>query len=324
MNQTGRRQMLLLVGPAWLALTHWAGAQTPKRYLIGILSPTREADLAPFQNVFVQAMRAKGWTLGEHYAIEARFADGDARRFPVLADELIELRPDVLYGVETAARVMAAKTSTIPIVLGTSIDPVAAGLVKSLARPGTNVTGMSGQFDVLIAKHVELLSEIVPKATHLALVTDPNWSAAANFELYARTAAASKAMGLSVVFVTDTESVRNGFAGFERRRPDGLIIGGTGATFALRREIGEAVRRLRLPAIGLTEAGGLVDYGVDILDQIRQSADFVDRIFRGARPADMPVRQATTYVFVVNLKLAREIGVTIPQSILLRADKVIE
>lgn len=297
-----------------------------KPAVIGLLSVLARSEAEALQGMqpFLAGMRERGYVQGEHFILEIRVSGGDARRFPVLADELIALKPDVLLGVETTALVMAAKTKTIPIVLYSSIDPVAAGLVKSLARPGTNVTGMSGQFDELIAKHVELLLDLVPKASRIAMISDPFWAARESYERYAHRAASAKSLSLSITYVKDAGDVQQAFVQFEKSRPDGLLVASTGLTWALMEPIHEGARRLRLPAVGYAIRGGLISYGVNIFANLREAADFVDRILKGARPEDLPVRQAIKYELVVNMKTAREIGLTIPQSILVRADQVIE
>jgi len=325
MSGIGRREFLGAIAVLVGATTARAQVQR-KPAVIGLLSVLARSDAEALLGMqpFIAGMRERGYVKGEHYVLEIRVSGGDARRFPALADELIALKPDVLLGVETSALVMAAKTKTIPIVLYSSIDPVAAGLVKSLARPGTNVTGMSGQFDAIIAKHVELLHELVPKASRISMISDPFWAARESYERYAHQAAKAKGLVLNIVHVRDAGEVQQAFLQFEKSRPDGLLVASTGLTWALMETIHEGARRLRLPAVGYAIRGGLIQYGVDVFANLREAADFVDRILKGAKPADLPVRQATKYELIVNVKTAREIGLKIPQSILLRSDKVIE
>jgi putative ABC transport system substrate-binding protein len=207
---------------------------------------------------------------------------------------------------------------------------VAAGLVQSLRRPGTNVTGMASLADQLVAKHIELLTEIVPKISRVALFNDPLAPAAARFEQFARTASTVKGLTLIVVGARDPEGVRQAFATLEKERPEGIVVVGTGRTNQLRHEIIGHARRLRLPSISAlpgvawAEAGGLITYAANLLESYRDAARYVDRILKGANPAEIPVEQSARFEFVVNLRTAREIGVTIPPSILLRADRVIE
>lgn len=319
-----RRFLGAVAGLIGSGIVHAQPQRKPAR--IGLLSTLARSEAEALEGMkpFIAGMRERGYQQGEHYVLEIRVSGGDARRFPVLAEELIALRPDILLGVETAALAMAARTNTIPIVLYSSIDPVASGLVKTLARPGTNVTGLSGQFDQLTAKHVELLLEFVPKASHFVMLGDPFWAARASYERHAQTAAAAKGLSLTIIHIKDVGDVQQAFKKFEKQRPDGLLVAVTGLTWALRNTIHEGTVRLRLPAIGYSTTGGLISYGVSIQANLHEAADFVDRILKGAKPEDLPVRQATKYELIVNEKTARAIGVKIPQSILLRADRVVE
>jgi putative ABC transport system substrate-binding protein len=323
-----RRSVLQIAGTI-LVSPGWAIAQTPKKYRIGLLASGTQAASITFIEALLAGMRERGYTPGDNLILDVRYGEGDSKRFPALADELIALKPDVLLGLETVARVMAAKTKTIPIVLATSIDPVAAGLVKSLARPDTNVTGFVDLWGELIAKHVDLILEAVPKASRIGVLSDPTWSARAQFEQYARTAASAKKLSLTLIPVAGPVEIQQAFDGFAKNRIDILVISSTVPIFTHRRVILENVRRLRLPAIwGITgsveDSGVLLCYGPNVLENLKQCADFIDRILKGANPGDLPVRQTAKFDFVVNLKIAREIGVNIPQSILLRADRVIE
>lgn len=305
-------------------MAHAQPQRKPAR--IGLLSAYGRSEAHALEGMqpFLAGMRERGYVLGEHFVLDIRLSGGDARRVPALVDELIALKPDVLLGVETSALVMAAKTSTIPIVLLTSIDPVAAGLVKSLAQPGTNVTGMSGQYAQLMAKQVELLLELAPEASRVVVLSDPFWSARESSERSAQQAATAKGLNLKFVYVKDAVEVKQAFMEFEKNRIDGLILIATGLIATHRETIREGIHRLRLPAVGPAGAGGALSYGLDLASNYHESADFVDRILKGAKPAALPVRQATRYELVVYMKNTREIGLTIPQSILLRADQVIE
>ncbi|MCW5661092.1 MAG: ABC transporter substrate-binding protein [Burkholderiaceae bacterium] len=287
---------------------------------LGWLAPPGPETLA----AFVAGMHDKGWVRDEHYTIDVR-ASNDARQFVKLADELVALEPDVLLGIETTSRVLQQRTSTIPIVMIISIDPVGAGLIQSLARPGTNVTGMSGQYEGLVAKWIEALVEIVPSTQRVAFLGDPGWSDSLRRREVVHQAAQAKGIALEMVEIgADAHSLRSAFDALDRRRPDGLVIPIQGGTLAHAPAIQEAVRRLRLPAVGLLRAGGLVQIGPDFRATARECADFVDRILRGAHPADLPVRQATSYRVTLNARLAREIGVVLPLSLRVRADEVIE
>ena len=323
-RMVGFKRRQLLAGLAGLVGTPMIRAQVRRKpAVLGVMAVLALTEAEAMQNMqpFLLGMRERGYVQGVDFVLEMRMSGGDTRRFPALVDELLALKPDVLLALEATAKVMVAKTTTIPIVLLMSVDPVAAGLVKSLARPGTNVTGMSMQGDLTIAKNIELLLELVPKASRIAMLSDPTWTAVPVQQ--AQRAAAAKSLILTNVYVKDATELQQAFMQFEKRRPDGLVIHYAGQTVALREPIEEGVRRLRLPMVGGGQ-GCVVSYGADVASMTHEAADFVDRILKGAKPADLPVRQATRYVLTVNMKIAREIGVKIPQSILVRADEVIE
>ena len=212
---------------------------------------------------------------------------------------------------------------------------MAAGLVHSLARPGTNVTGLMYRQNLLIAKHIELLIEIVPKMQRVALFNvavaagNPIAGVAARYEEAARTAAAAKGLTLIVASARDREGVAQAFADLEKKRPGGIVVVSSAPTYQLRQTIIDQARRLRLPTISAlppawSEDGGLLNYGPNFIEYYRYAATYIDRIFKGAKPAELPVEQPAKFEFIVNLKTAREIGLKIPQSVLLRADRVIE
>jgi len=307
-----------------------AQAQTPKTFRVGCLWVSSAENMKPYFQSFLAGMRDRGYLPGQNLTVDNRYADGDTTRLPALARELIALRPDVLVGIETPARAMKAATSSIPIVLPSSSDPVAAGLVQSLARPGTNVTGMSYLLHELVAKHVELLSELFPKMSRLAFLNDASLRTETQEQWVgtARTAAKAKGLSLTLVSARDSGSLREAFAVLEKQRPESLVAATTGTFLNLRREIIDGARRLRLPAISsipdFAQDGGLISYGANFIEGYRYVASFVDKILKGAKPADLPVEQTAKFEFVVNLKSARALGITIPQSFLFRADRVIE
>ena len=326
-----KRRTVLQIAGLFAITPKAAFTQTAKRFRVGWLTAGKAADTPLVRRVFDEfraRMAERGYVEGKNLVIDIRFAEGDATRFPALADELIALKPDVLIGLQAAARAMVAKTKTIPIVMLTSIDPVGAGLVQSLARPGTNVTGMVDLYDQLVAKHVELLLEIVPKASRLGLLIDPNWSARQSFEDYARKAATAKRLTLTVAAAANANELKRAFDEFEKKRVEILVTSSAATLFAWRSEIIAETRRLRLPiAFGadqFADSGGLLSYGPDFIGNLRDAAEVIDQIFKGAKPADLPLRQTAKFQLVINLKTAREIGVTIPQTLLFRADRVIE
>ena len=326
-----KRRTVLQLAAATLALPGWAHGQAPKIYRLGWLSAADEATTMPLlEGAFLPGMRELGYAVGRNLVVDVRYARGDVSRFPALSDELIALGPDVLLGNGDTCRAMAKKTSSIPIVLIASLDPVAQGLVKSLARPGTNVTGLSSQFGPLIAKHVELLAEIVPKLSRVALLSDASFIGRALYVQIAQETARAKGLTLLVVEAAPNPvGVRTAFAQIEKQRAGGVVVAGTGPFSFVRRVIAGEASRVRLPAIYNSalsvDSGGLISYGVNPMESHRtELPPIVARILKGANPAEMPVQQSAKFEFVVNLKTAREIGVTIPKSILLRADRVIE
>ena len=324
------RRTVLQLAAAMFASSSRAFAQAARRFRVGCLYLADEPFIRPFQAAFLEGMRERGYVSGRNLVVDVRYAAGDSSRLPALTDELIALKPDVLFGIEVVAVVMKAKTTTIPIVVPAGADLVAAGLVQSLARPGTNVTGIANFGDQLVAKHIELLTEIAPKISRVAMLNDPLSPAAARFEQIARTAATAKGLTLIVAGARDPEGVRQAFATFENERSQGIVVVPTGRTNQLRNEIIAHARRLRLPSVSAlpaaawAEAGGLVTYAANIIESYRYAATYVDRILKGASPAVLPVEQSAKFEFVVNMRTAREIGVAIPQSVLLRADRVIE
>jgi len=333
MNHVGRRQFLLASGALFAA--SFAGAQPARRFRVGCLWSASEVAVRPYRDAFVAGMRERGYLIERNLTFDERHAEGDSARYGALAEELIALRPDVLAGIEGPAVALRSKTTTIPIVLIASSNPVAAGLVQSLARPGTNVTGNSFRLDELIAKQFELLVEIRPKIARVAFFNsairpgDPGESTVALMEQSARKAANDKGLALVIVAANDVAGARNAFERLQSERVQGLVVASSGPTQNLRDEIIAGARRLRLPSISglpaeFAASGGLATYGPNFLESYRYAASYVDRILKGAKPAEIPVEQMAVFEFVINLKAAKALGITVPQSILLRADRVIE
>jgi putative ABC transport system substrate-binding protein len=330
------RRRVLNTGAALLAWPSLLLAQAEKHFRIGFLVASSEAAGKPYIDAFVSELRDLGYVVGRNLVVDVRHADGDSSRFSALAEELVGLKPDLLAGVEWTARALQAKTSTVPIVLTSSTDPVGAGLIKSLARPGTNVTGLAFRLDELIAKQIEFLAEIAPKMSRVALFSyaplgndDPGAPIAARWEESARMAARARRLQLIVTRARDSRSLSAAFAEVENARAEGLVLTPVFTWFQLLGEILGHTQRLRLPSItalsaSWVQAGGLAYYGPDLPKAHRLAAGFMDRILRGANPAEMPVEHPGSFEFVVNLRAAREIGVKLPPSILLRADQVIE
>jgi putative tryptophan/tyrosine transport system substrate-binding protein len=319
-----------LLGAAALAAARLARAQVRRPRRLGLLATTDEKTVRPFfLDAFLAGMRDLGYELERDLKLDIRYARGEMSRLPALADELIALGPDVLLGIEPAVIVLAGKTSSIPIVLAGSSDPVAAGLVKSLAQPGTNVTGMAHLYHDLVAKQIELLLEMAPATSRVALLTDSTYPSRERFEQQARVSATAKGLRLTIAPVQDAEGVRRAFERFTAERADGIIVGASGTMVFLRHEIMRQAEKARIPAIyaqsDTVREGGLASYGADLPASYRRDVPrFVDRILKGEKPSDLPIQRTTKYELAINLKAARDIGLSIPKSIVLRADEVIE
>jgi putative ABC transport system substrate-binding protein len=334
MGSRSRRQFLIASGA--LLAAPLARAQSRRRFRVSVLWGSTEGGVRTLRAAFLEGLRDRGYALERNVILDDRYSEGRQDRMEPLAEELIGLKPDVLVaGVEWAAVAMRRKTVTIPIVLMASVNPVAAGLVRSLARPGTNVTGNSFRFDELAAKHCELLVEINPKMERVGLFSvptlpnDPAEKTIAHLEQSARKAASAKGLGVVVVAANDAVGARRAFERLQSERVQGLLVLPSPAAQVIRDEIILGARRLRLPNISsmsaaFAEAGGLVAYGPSLIEHYRYAAKFVDSILKGGRPAEIPVEEFSQFEFVVNLKTARELGLTIPQAVLLRADRIIE
>jgi putative ABC transport system substrate-binding protein len=306
-----------------------AWAQQPARiHRIGILAPVSGSFLSARVEAFRQRLRQLGYVEGKNIVIEYRYAEGKPERRPDLAAELVQLKVDVIVTIGPGATFAAKKASaTIPIVFASANDPVGTGLVSSLAQPGGNITGLSLMVPDLDGKRLELLKEAFPKVARVAFLWAPvgsrRNSALTNME------AAAKALGLKLLSleVRSLDDFEGAFARAKKERAQALITT-TGAlinTHQLR--VLDFVAKNRLPAIyhysEFVEAGGLMSYGPDNTDVWRRAADFVDKILKGTKPADIPVEQPMKFEFLVNLKNAKQIGLTIPPNVLARADRVI-
>jgi ABC-type uncharacterized transport system substrate-binding protein len=326
---TTRRAFLGTLADGLLAAPLVARAQQPEKvYRIGYLfygSPGRSPELDAFR----QGLRELGCIEGQNTTIEYRFANGDVGRLPGLAAELVRLNPDVIVTPGTPAALAAKQaTGTIPIVFAGVADAVGAGLIASLARPGGNITGLTGISAELGGKRLELLKEIAPKASRVAVLYNP--ADRSNVLVLKGLQASAPALGLTLLplEVRKAADIEGAFAAMSRKRAQALF-GATGVlTTEHRKAIVDLAARSRIPAMWgdreFVEAGGLMSYAVSFYDQIRRAATYVDKILKGAKPADLPVEQPTKFDLVINLKAARALGLTIPQSLLLRANEVIQ
>ena len=303
-----------------------AAAQTvTKTYRIGYLSERSLPD--PMLAAFQQGLRDLGYTEGQNIVIESRYAHGVTDRLPELAGELVRLKVDALVvGGTVAARSVMAATKTVPIVFTLVGDPVGAGLVASLARPGGNATGLSNVIIELTGKQLELLKAAVPKISRVAVLHNPRNSGPALKE--ARDAARSLGLELQVLEVRQPGEIAGAFSAMQIRRPDAVLALSDPAFGSELVQLSRLATTNRLPAmysrIEFVEAGGLLSYGPNFNNNFRRAAGYVDRILKGAKPGDLPVEQPTRFELAINMKTAKALGLTISQSMLQRADQVIE
>ena len=326
-----RREFIALVGGA-IACPMGVRAQQPSGKVprIGYLGATSPSDRPPLLDAFRQRLRELGWVEGQNIVIDYRYAEGRVDRLPDLAAELVQLKVDVIVSLGTQG-VTAAKnaTETIPIVMIYVRDPVGTGLIASLARPGGNVTGVSGYTGLeIVAKQLELLKETVPKVRRVAILSNPD---NAYHQLAIRevnVAARSLGVQLQLLEARGPNEFDGAFAAMAKERVGALLVLSDGIFSSHRTRLADLAARSRLPAAyGVresVEAGGLMSYGPSFLDTYRRSAAYVDKILKGAKPADLPVEQPTKFELVINLKAAKAIGLEVPPLLIARADELIE
>jgi putative ABC transport system substrate-binding protein len=307
-----------------------AGAQERGKVpRIGVLFPGSPATFALRTKAFLQGLGELGYLEGKTIAIEWRWAEEKVQRLPELAAELVKLNVDMIVTNGTPATRAAQKaTKTIPIVMAVAGDPVGIGVVESLARPGGNATGLTILAPELSGKRLELLKEVVPKLSRVAAMLNPT-NPVYRTELQ-ETHAGAKSLGLQiepVIEVTNLTTLQEGFTTLSRDRVPALLLLTDAIFYSMRDRILEYASKSRLPVMywqtEFAQAGGLMSYGPLVNDLFRRAATYVDKILKGTKPADLPVEQPTQFEFVVNLKAARQIGLTIPPNVLARADKVI-
>jgi putative tryptophan/tyrosine transport system substrate-binding protein len=289
----------------------------------GFPGPSRELD------AFRQGLRELGYTEGQNIVIEYRFAGGRAERLPELATELVRLKPDVLVTPGTPASLSAKRaTSTIPIVFAGVADAVGAGLIASLARPGGNITGLTSISAELGGKRLELLKEVAPKVSRVAVLYNP--ADRSNVLVLKELQKSAPALGLALqpLEVRGPGGFEGAFVAMTRQRADALFVAAGLLTTEHRKALVDLAAKRRIPAIWgerqFVEAGGLMAYAVDFYDQVRGAAIYVDKILKGAKPGDLPVEQPTKYELVINLKTAKALSIEVPPTVLARADEVIE
>jgi putative tryptophan/tyrosine transport system substrate-binding protein len=326
-----RREFIAALGGAALAWPLAASAQQPAMPVIGLLGAVTATGFSDRLQAFHQGLKDTGYAEGANVAIEYRWANNELDRLPAMAADLVRRQVAVIVASGGTAPTITAKaaTSTIPIVFTIPEDPVKLGLITSLARPGGNLTGVNFFLGELVPKRLELLRELVPAITRVAVFVNPANPARA--ELHAREAeTAGRAMGLHIrVFnVGSSGDIDVAFAALSREQPDALFVS-PDPFFTVRRvQLATLAARHAIPtsfsAREPVEAGGLISYGVNINDAYRQAGVYTGRILKGAKPADLPVLQSTKFELVINARTARMLGLTVPQSLLATADEVIE
>ena len=324
----GRRRVVIALALGTIAASGRLRAQTKTRWRIGFLgnsTATLEANLVgPFRD----GLRELGYVEGRNIVIDYRWAEGNYERFPRLVTELAALHPDVIVTAGTPASLAVQRTApTIPLVMIAVGDPVGTGLVKSLAQPGGNSTGLTSIAPDLEGKRLELLTEVVPKLSHVALLMNPANPFHVKAEAEARAAASTLGLKLSTVGVRTTADLDPALSAMLRDRPDAFVMLADRVFLHNRARIADFAARNRLPAAyayrELVDAGGLMSFGPNYADMHRRAATYVDRILHGAKPSDLPVELPTKFELVVNLGAAKALGVTIPQEVLVRADALI-
>ena len=326
--------------PQVFAFTVWAtllafcalanAQQAGKVFRIGFLDASTASGMAVLIDTFRQEMRKLGWIEGTNIVVEYRFAEQRLERLPELAAELVRLKVDLIVVVSTPPALAAkSATTTIPIVMTNAGDPVAAGLVASLARPGGNITGFSGLAPELNTKRLEVLNDTVPKLVGVGVLRPLGTSIGQDLQLKElRPAALALKLKLEEIETqVDAKGLESAFKTAKQKQIGAIMTTGSRPFFAERKRIVELAVKYRLPAIyfqkDFVDQGGLMSYGVDYDDLFRRSAHYIDKILKGAKPADLPVQQATKFEFIINLKAAKQIGLTIPVRVLERANQVI-
>ena len=325
-----KKVICVALGALLLAFGFSAEAQQPKKVpLIGFLGATSLSTISDRVEAFRQGLRELGYVEGKNIVVEYRWAEGKIERLPDLATELVRLKVDVIVsGGNSATQAAKKATNTIPIVMTQVSDPVASGFVASLARPGGNITGLSTLAPEISGKQLELLKEIVPKLSRVAVLgsstTPGNAQARREIEL----AAGALKVQLQYLDVLATKDIETAFRAASNGRADAVLVLQSFVVLPQRKQIADLAVKNRLPAIYYSieyvEDGGLMTYSVSVTDLSRRAATYVDKILKGAKPADLPVEQPTKFELIINLKAAKQIGLTIPPNVLARADRVIK
>jgi len=330
MVQIKRRNLVIAGGVTLTALLMGGMARADAPRVVGWLTGGSPKSDARLLAAFREGLKAHGWVEGKNLRFEPRFAEGKPQRLPVLAAELIKLKPDVIFSGATPVHlVLKEQTSTIPIVMGTGADPVAVGLVPSLAHPGGNITGMVGFLNETSIKMVEIVASLIPPGSRVVLLLDVN-TPFTRPEHQEQVMHAAHDLGIQAEYikVATKEDVERAFTGLAKNPPSAMVGFPSLLLWHVRRDVIKNTAKLKLPSIypfeAFADAGGLMSYSAPLAESYRDAATFVDRILRGTKPGDLPIEQPTRLKLVVNLKTAKAQGVTIPQSVLVRADRVIQ
>jgi putative ABC transport system substrate-binding protein len=326
-----RREIIMLLGGAAAWPLAARAQQSERMRRIGVLMNTAADDPIGQTRIaaFLQGLQQLGWSVGRNLQIDTRWPVGDADRIRRYAAELAALAPDVIVTAGSATLGPLQRVSrSVPIVFVTVVDPVGGGFVESMARPGTNATGFTAFEYGMSGKWLELLKEVAPRVTRVAVIRDPEIAAGAGQFGAIRSVAPSFGVELTPIGLRDTGEIERAVTSFTRSANGGLIVTPSALTLVHRAAIIALAARHKLPAIygdrHFVTAGGLVSYGPDRIDQYRQAAGYVDRILKGEKPADLPVQAPTKYELVINLKTAKTLGLDVPPTLLARADEVIE
>ena len=322
-------KLVWLVTAILIALPLRAESQQPKKIpKIGVLFPGSRATLSQRTDAFIQGMKDLGYIEGKTILIEWRWAGDTVERMPELTTELVKMNPDMIVANGTPAnKALKAATKMIPIVMAVVGDPFGTGLVQSLARPGGNLTGLSIVAPNLSGKRVELLGEITPRASTVAALVNPNNPVHRGELQETEDAARSSGKQIQAINISYANTLEDGFSAMRRSRVRALIVLTDPIFYSMRGQIVDHAVKNRLPAMyfgsEFADEGGLMSYGPDMTELFRHAASYVDKILKRAKPGDLPVEQPTKFELVINLKTAKQIGLTIPPNVLARADKVI-
>jgi len=325
-----RRSFVSTAAGALLVRAVPANAQPAKKVpRIGVLHPGTPASAPQSVEAFRQGLREHGYEEGKNIVVERRYTESRPERVAEVAAEFVRLKVDVIVtSLDVATAAVKQQTQTIPIVMAISIDPVATGFVSSLARPGGNVTGLSTMSPELAAKRLELLREAVPGLSRVAIMWNTN--VPGNLLEYKEAGDAARSMRLQLqsVEVSSVDDFERAFSALKTGGAQALIVAGSGLTSTNARQIASLAMKHRLPSMvssrDRVDAGGLIAYGPNLAELWRRAATYVDKILKGAKPGDLPIEQPSKFELIINLKTARALGLTLPQSLVLRADEVIQ